>query len=292
MSKYSTKRYLITENQYRSLLKPASTKHSSIKLNHPNLEKANNDKAEMDFSLSNPTSSDFDKVLNYTTNLANYLQNISKGLTISKSKAILGSKAKQPKQPPPQINNPIATQTPPPPIPPTITPPAQPQDALPQVTPRNALFQSPTFLTPQATPQAMTPYPHQQVDTYSTPRSQATKKRPKKRNNANDQDPQIQNSAEIPNPNTTAQKRRAQRYSTSRLLRDMDSVEQQVVGSQLDKLLDTGLFRWNDNTGSIFLNNKKLPNAHIFSLAEDLKANKRHFSQGADYDKIYTLLEQ
>jgi hypothetical protein len=115
MPKYLTKRYLVTENQYRSLFDKSekSAKTASPKLNHPNSEKVQKLKRKMDKDNQDPSMSDFDKVLSYTSDLANYLQNVTKSLTLPKARAILGKRSKPVKERNPEEQAPPRVEAPP-----------------------------------------------------------------------------------------------------------------------------------------------------------------------------------
>lgn len=82
------KRYMVTEEQYKKLDNPSL---QEMKIQHPNVSAALEDKLNMRRTLVDPSLSDFDKVLIHAGKLQQYMKNVKDALTISKSGAILGN---------------------------------------------------------------------------------------------------------------------------------------------------------------------------------------------------------
>jgi hypothetical protein len=278
MPRYLTKRYLVTENQYRSLSDRSdkSSKTHTTRINHPNLDKAKRLKEKMDEDNHNPSMSDFDKVLNYTSNLANYLQNVTKSLTLPKAKAILGKRTKPTKEKIQRDEAPILEE---------------PRVETPEV--QQMFFETPEA-TPAVTATRNSSMPPRRLATanqesrFYTPRLSST---PVVRLTRMETAPPYR--AQTPEiPVVTRPKRsRAQRFSREALFSSFNDQEREVVGAQLDKLMTSGRFDWNPNTGKIALDKKTLPRGDITSLVEDLRGDKRNFSVGKDFDRVYSLLD-
>jgi hypothetical protein len=289
------KRYLITENEYRKLY-DNNMKKSSLKLNHPNLERAKNIKAKMEVDNANPLLSDFDKVLNYTSNLANFLNNVQRSLTIPKTRAILGRKNTPPPPPPSSQQGVDIPDLLPPPFPETDIPPPVLEDDI-------------FFETPEPTPSSsnrykpyMRPKKLHRVDEFYTPNLSSVSTPIRAFKNSSPLKPstnQVPNQSkvevekkkvEVEEKKTRPDRSSSQKFSREYMLKDFSSEEREVVGSQLDHLLGTGKFNWNPNTGKIFLETKTLPNANVGSLVEDLRTNTRNFSDSKEFDKVFSLL--
>ena len=104
-----SKRYLVTPEEYQRI-KSSSSRFDSkpYSIPHPDAKNAAKKHSDLKDILSSDNVSDFDKVLQYTQGLRQYLSDLKNAVSVPKATAILGKPFKN--QPPPPPSSPQPNQ--------------------------------------------------------------------------------------------------------------------------------------------------------------------------------------
>lgn len=283
--KFGTKRFLVTEEQFNRLLNPPISQ-PEVKINHPNVVRASKFNSAISESNSNPNISDFDKVIQYSSNLNQYLNNLKNALTTSKSEAILGRSSSS-----------IPSLTPPTPFIPTFSSSPLPTPLI-NTTPSSSSF----LPTPPLLSSSSSLLSKQESGEFVTPEKKTPQKRKLSKSisqSINLESPpslsktrNIQSESVISVTPSTKPKRNKDKFTREKVLRDISREKQDIVNDKLNHLLASKKFRWNTNTGTVAIDGKTLDGMHIQGLVQDLTLPQAQFSSPSSFENINQLLRK
>jgi hypothetical protein len=265
--KHARKRYLVTQEQYEKLGKPARDETSlpSDRLPHPNVIMARGASTKASDILNSNSLSEFDKTLQHAQEYQRYLHHLKQALLIPKEEAYLGNltSSRRPQPPPP----------PPPPPPPQTTPQTPPRSTQTpsQRRQRNRRARRP----PHDTPISTTPRADETL-VASTPHRMAI---------AHPDTPAV-HEALTPPPTSSSRA-----YSEQRLIADMPPEDRPRAKKILEIIKGQPDMSWNPQTGAMRINKRLETDGNIKGLLVDLLANKRQLSTRRQYNAVSRLME-